>query len=123
VRSADLINCTACEVAAMIEGAMRHGTTMDVEANYTDSHGQSEIERIVALVSGADQDDAGPAGGGTEGEDAQVQRSTGHDRRSSSESFTHRSGTAQDSPTRVTPPQDHRRLRLVTRLLPAPRPG
>ncbi|MFF2518261.1 Tn3 family transposase [Streptomyces sp. NPDC058086] len=38
-----LINCTASEVAAMIEGAMRHGTTMDVEANYTDSHGQSEI--------------------------------------------------------------------------------
>jgi TnpA family transposase len=39
-----LINCTASEVAAMIEGAMRHGTTMDVEANYTDSHGQSETE-------------------------------------------------------------------------------
>ncbi|GGO99123.1 putative transposase [Wenjunlia tyrosinilytica] len=38
-----LINCTASEVAAMIEGAMRHGTTMDVEANYTDSHGQSEV--------------------------------------------------------------------------------
>ncbi|WP_353962311.1 Tn3 family transposase [Streptomyces sp. NBC_01381] len=38
-----LINCTASEVAAMIEGAMRHGTTMDVEANYTDSHGQSAI--------------------------------------------------------------------------------
>ncbi|CAI7978939.1 hypothetical protein FRAHR75_540029 [Frankia sp. Hr75.2] len=38
-----LINCTASEVAAMIEGAMRRGTTMDVEANYTDSHGQSEI--------------------------------------------------------------------------------
>lgn len=38
-----LINCTASEVAAMIEGAMRHSTTMDVEANYTDSHGQSEI--------------------------------------------------------------------------------
>lgn len=38
-----LINCTASEAAAMIEGAMRHGTTMDVEANYTDSHGQSEI--------------------------------------------------------------------------------
>ncbi|MFI6730198.1 transposase [Streptomyces atratus] len=38
-----LINCTASEVAAVIEGAMRHGTTMDVEANYTDSHGQSEI--------------------------------------------------------------------------------
>ncbi|MFD9561242.1 hypothetical protein [Streptomyces sp. NPDC059994] len=28
------------------------------------------IERIVALVAGADQDDAGPVGGGTEGEDA-----------------------------------------------------
>lgn len=38
-----LINCTASEVAVMVEGAMRHGTTMDVEANYTDSHGQSEI--------------------------------------------------------------------------------
>ncbi|WP_445585681.1 Tn3 family transposase [Streptomyces finlayi] len=38
-----LINCTASEVAAMIEGAMRPGTTMDVEANYTDSHGQSEF--------------------------------------------------------------------------------
>ena len=38
-----LINCSASEVAAMIEGAMRHGTTMEVEGNYTDSHGQSEI--------------------------------------------------------------------------------
>lgn len=38
-----LINCTASEVTAMVEGAMRHGTAMDVEANYTDSHGQSEI--------------------------------------------------------------------------------
>ncbi|MEZ3182089.1 transposase [Streptomyces pimonensis] len=37
------INCTASEVAAMVEGAMRHGTTMDVEANHTDSHGRSEI--------------------------------------------------------------------------------
>ncbi|WP_435798570.1 Tn3 family transposase [Streptomyces prasinus] len=38
-----LINCTASEVAAVIEGAMRHGTTMEVEANCTDGHGQSEI--------------------------------------------------------------------------------
>lgn len=38
-----LIACSASEVAAMIEGAMRHGTTMEVEGNYTDSHGQSEI--------------------------------------------------------------------------------
>ena len=27
----------------MVEGAMRHDTTMDLQANYTDSHGQSEI--------------------------------------------------------------------------------
>ncbi|GAA2545555.1 Tn3 family transposase [Streptomyces koyangensis] len=27
----------------MIEGAMRRGTTMNVEADYTDSHGQPEI--------------------------------------------------------------------------------
>ena len=36
-----VINCTASEVAAMVEGAMHHGTGMDVEANYTDTHGQS----------------------------------------------------------------------------------
>ena len=34
-----LISCSASEVAAMIEGAMRHGTTMEVEGAYTDSHG------------------------------------------------------------------------------------
>jgi hypothetical protein len=34
-----LIGCSASEVAAMIEGVMRHGTTMEVEASYTDSHG------------------------------------------------------------------------------------
>lgn len=38
-----LISCSASEVAAMVEGAMRHDTVMDVQANYTDSHGQSEI--------------------------------------------------------------------------------
>ena len=38
-----VINCTASEVAAMVEGAMHHGTDMDVEANYTDTHGQSVI--------------------------------------------------------------------------------
>ena len=38
-----LISCSASEVAAMVEGAMRHDTAMDVQANYTDSHGQSEI--------------------------------------------------------------------------------
>lgn len=38
-----LLTCSASEVAAMIEGAIRHGTTMEIEGNYTDSHGQSEI--------------------------------------------------------------------------------
>ncbi|WP_103382797.1 Tn3 family transposase [Pseudonocardia dioxanivorans] len=38
-----LISCTASEVAAMVEGAVRHGTAMAVEGNYVDSHGQSEI--------------------------------------------------------------------------------
>ena len=38
-----LITCSASEVAAMVEGAMRHGTEMDLEGNYVDSHGQSEI--------------------------------------------------------------------------------
>ncbi|MEU7900875.1 Tn3 family transposase [Nonomuraea sp. NPDC049152] len=34
---------SASEGAAMVEGAIRHGTTMKVEGNYVDSHGQSEI--------------------------------------------------------------------------------
>jgi TnpA family transposase len=38
-----LTSCSASEVAAMIDGAMRHGTSLDVEGNYTDSHGQSQI--------------------------------------------------------------------------------
>jgi len=38
-----LISCSASEVAAMIEGTMRHGTEMQVDGNYVDSHGQSEI--------------------------------------------------------------------------------
>jgi TnpA family transposase len=38
-----LLTCSASEVAAIIDGAIRHGTTMEVEGNYTDTHGQSEI--------------------------------------------------------------------------------
>ncbi|MDJ0465359.1 Tn3 family transposase [Streptomyces sp. H27-C3] len=38
-----LLNCTASEVAAAIEGMMRHATTMQAEGNYVDSRGQSEI--------------------------------------------------------------------------------
>jgi TnpA family transposase len=49
-----LIGCSASEVAAMIEGVMRHGTTMEVEASYTDSHGQSEIGFGITRLLGFD---------------------------------------------------------------------
>jgi TnpA family transposase len=49
-----LIGCSASEVAAMIEGVMRHGTTMEVDASYTDSHGQSEIGFGVTRLLGFD---------------------------------------------------------------------
>ncbi|GAA0919807.1 hypothetical protein Vau01_122710 [Virgisporangium aurantiacum] len=49
-----LINCSASEVAAMIEGAMRHGTTMEVQGNYVDSHGQSEVGFGVTRLLGFD---------------------------------------------------------------------
>jgi hypothetical protein len=35
--------CSSSEVAAMIEGVLRHDTEMDVERQYVDSHGQSEV--------------------------------------------------------------------------------
>ncbi|MFE0200932.1 transposase, partial [[Kitasatospora] papulosa] len=38
-----LLNCTASEVAAAIEGMMRHATDMKAQGNYVDSHGQSEL--------------------------------------------------------------------------------
>jgi TnpA family transposase len=38
-----VITCSASEVAAAIEGMMRHGTAMKAQGNYVDSHGQSEI--------------------------------------------------------------------------------
>jgi TnpA family transposase len=33
------LRASASEVHAMVEGAIRHGTTMSVEGNYTDTHG------------------------------------------------------------------------------------
>jgi TnpA family transposase len=38
-----LLSCSASEVHAMVEGAMRHGTEMDLQTNYVDSHGASFI--------------------------------------------------------------------------------
>ena len=49
-----LIACTASEVAAMVDGAIRHGTTMQVEGNYVDSQGQSEIGSGLTRLLGFD---------------------------------------------------------------------
>jgi TnpA family transposase len=38
-----LKSCSSSEVAAMIEGVLRHETEMEVEKNYVDTHGQSEV--------------------------------------------------------------------------------
>jgi TnpA family transposase len=38
-----LKTCSSSEVAAMIEGLLRHATEMEVDKNYVDSHGQSEV--------------------------------------------------------------------------------
>ena len=48
------LNCSASEVHAMIDGAVRHGTDIDVESNYVDSHGQSEIGFGVTKLLGFD---------------------------------------------------------------------
>ncbi|XOD55302.1 Tn3 family transposase (plasmid) [Deinococcus sp. VB343] len=37
-----LKSCSSSEVAAMIEGVLRHDTEMDVEKNYVDTHGQTK---------------------------------------------------------------------------------
>lgn len=54
VMHSQLLACSASEIAAMIEGAMRHATTMDVQSNYTDSHGQSEIGFAITRLLGFD---------------------------------------------------------------------
>lgn len=38
-----LKTCSSSEVAAMIEGLLRHCTEMKIEKNFVDSHGQSEV--------------------------------------------------------------------------------
>ena len=49
-----LLNCSASEVHAMVDGAIRHGTKMAVEANYVDTHGQSEIGFGITRLLGFD---------------------------------------------------------------------
>lgn len=48
------LKASASEVAAMVEGAIRHGTTMKVEGNYVDSHGESEIGFAVTRLLNVD---------------------------------------------------------------------
>jgi TnpA family transposase len=38
-----LKSCSSSEVAAMMEGVLRHSTQMEVDKNYVDSHGQNEV--------------------------------------------------------------------------------
>ena len=38
-----LKTCSSSEVAAMIEGVLRHDTEMTLKRNYVDTHGQSEV--------------------------------------------------------------------------------
>ena len=38
-----LKRCSSSEVAAMIEGVLRHCTDMEIQRHYVDSHGQSEV--------------------------------------------------------------------------------
>jgi TnpA family transposase len=42
--------CSSSEVAAMIEGVLRHDTEMDVEKQYVDTHGQSDSRSAICLV-------------------------------------------------------------------------
>jgi hypothetical protein len=49
-----LLECSASEVHAMVEGAMRHGTDMEIEANYVDTHGQSFIGFGITRLLGFD---------------------------------------------------------------------
>ena len=49
-----LLECSASEVHAMVEGAMRHGTDLEIEANYVDTHGQSFIGFGITRLLGFD---------------------------------------------------------------------
>lgn len=49
-----LKRCSSSEVSSMIEGVLRHCTDMDVERNYVDSHGQSEVAFAFCRMLGFD---------------------------------------------------------------------
>ena len=45
----------------MVDGAIRHGTDMAVEANYVDTHGQSEIGFGITRLLGPSESSNGAA--------------------------------------------------------------
>jgi TnpA family transposase len=47
-----LKSCSSSEVAAMIEGVLRHCTDMAVDRNYVDTHGQSEVAFALCSLLG-----------------------------------------------------------------------
>lgn len=49
-----LRRCSSSEVAAMMEGVLRHCTDMEIESQYVDSHGQSEIAFAFSYILGFD---------------------------------------------------------------------
>jgi len=49
-----LKSCSSSEVAAMIEGVLRHCTEMSVDRNYVDSHGQSAVAFAFTKLLGFD---------------------------------------------------------------------
>ncbi|MEM9541181.1 MAG: Tn3 family transposase [Cyanobacteria bacterium P01_E01_bin.42] len=49
-----LKTCSSSEVAAMIEGLLRHCTHLKIEKNYVDSHGQSEVAFAFCHLLGFD---------------------------------------------------------------------
>ena len=49
-----LKRCSSSEVAAMIEGVLRHCSDMEVQRNYVDSHGQSEVAFAFCHLLGFD---------------------------------------------------------------------
>lgn len=49
-----LRRCSSSEVAAMMEGVLRHCTEMEIERQYVDSHGQSEVAFAFSYILGFD---------------------------------------------------------------------
>ena len=49
-----LRRCSSSEVAAMMEGVLRHCTDMEIECQYVDSHGQSEVAFAFSYILGFD---------------------------------------------------------------------